>query len=322
MRKDTSTRPIYFLLLTNVVIWALAWPISKIGLAYMGPLWYTANRFIIACAVCFIVLGAARAVKIPKRQDLPIILGIGILQMTFFLTLINTGLSHVGAGRSAILAYSTPLWVTPLAALFFHESVTRIKLIGVLLGLAGIAILFAPMSLDWSNHSVVLGNIYLILAALVWAIAILQSRFGRWHSDPLQLVPWQLLLATILTTLFAFFMEPISTIQSNSTLWLTLIYNGVLGTAFGYWASSTVFKNIPAINASLCYLGVPVLGLLFSATILGESISLSMALAITLIMSGLFCVALSRNSPFSKKAANDAKASFDNDPKTTHKISP
>jgi drug/metabolite transporter (DMT)-like permease len=299
-----------------VVIWALAWPISKIGLDYMGPLWYTAFRFIIGCSTCFIILGMSKAIKIPERRDLPIILGIGILQMTLFLSLMNAGLAHVGAGRSAILAYSTPLWVTPLAALFFKEPVTRIKLFGVLLGLLGIAILFAPTSLDWGNYNVVLGNILLLLAALIWALAILVSRFGHWHSDPLQLVPWQLLLATVLTTLLAYIMEPISTIQSNATLWLTLLYNGLLATAFGYWASITVFKNIPAINASISYLGVPVLGLILSAIILGESISFSMAIAIILIMAGLFCVALSKNKPFPTKAANDSEASLGLDSKT------
>jgi drug/metabolite transporter (DMT)-like permease len=315
MRKDTSTRPIYFILLINVVIWALAWPISKIGLAYMSPIWYTAIRFIIATLVCLIVLGMAGVLKRPKRQDLPIILGIGILQMTLFLTFMNIGLSFVGAGRAAILAYSTPLWVTPLAALFFHESITRIKLFGVFLGVAGIAILFAPASLDWSNHNVVLGNCLLVLSAIVWALAILQSRFGRWHSNPLDVVTWQLLLATVLTTSFALYSEPLSGIQWHSTsLWLTLIYNGVLATAFGYWASVTVFKNLPAVNASLCYLGVPVLGILFSATILGESISPSMAVAILLILAGLVCVALSKNKPHSTKAANDPKAAFNNDP--------
>jgi drug/metabolite transporter (DMT)-like permease len=202
------------------------------------------------------------------------------------------------------LAYSTPLWVTPLAALFFGEAVTRLKLLGVILGLSGIAILFAPMSLDWSNHNVVVGNLLLLLSAFVWALAILQSRFGRWHSDPLKLVPWQLLLATLLTSTMAWYFEPLSSIQWNGTLWATLIYNGLLATAFGYWASITVFKNLPAVSASLCYLGVPVLGLVFSAVILNEAISFSMAAAMTLIVGGLLCVALSKKLNFRAQAAN------------------
>jgi drug/metabolite transporter (DMT)-like permease len=314
MNRDTSTRSVYILLLANVVIWALAWPISKIGLAYMGPLWYSAIRFIIGSAVCFIGLGAAGAISLPKRQDLPIILGIGILQMTLFLVLINTGLSFVGAGRSAILAYSTPLWVTPLAALFFGEAVTRMKLIGVLLGLAGITILFSPTSLDWSNHNVVIGNLLLLLSALVWAIALLQTRFGRWHSDPLKLLPWQLLLATVLTTAIALIFEPTSTIQWNTSLWATLIFNGLLSTAFGYWAAITVFKNLPAVSSSLWYLGVPVLGLLFSAAILDEAITFSMGSAMALIMAGLVCVALSRSRPNATKAANSPEYSSSNSP--------
>ncbi len=310
MKKDHSTRAIYLLLLTNVVIWALAWPISKIGLAYMGPLWYSAWRFIIGSATAFIVLGAAGAIRLPTRKDLPLILGLGFLQMTLFLMLMNTGLSYVGAGRSAILAYSTPLWVTPLAAIFFHEKVTFIKLLGVLLGLSGIIILFSPSSMDWNNGNVVFGNILLVLAAFIWAIAILQSRFSQWHSDPLKLVPWQMLLATILTTAVALYQEPLSSIEwSNSTLWVTLLYNGLLATAFGYWASITVFRNLPAVTSSLCYLGVPVLGLIFSAIMLGEEITFSVITAMILIVGGLVCVAVSKNPPSTPQAANSPEYS-------------
>jgi drug/metabolite transporter (DMT)-like permease len=294
MIKDTSTRPIYFLLMTNVVIWALAWPISKIGLTYMGPIWYSACRFIIGGSTCFLMLGAIGALSLPKRRDLPLILGIGFLQMTLFLMLMNTGLSYVGAGRSAILAYSTPIWVTPMAALFFGEAVTGLKIIGVLLGVSGILILFAPASLDWGNHNLVYGNILLLLAAFAWAFAILQSRFSQWHSKPLELVPWQLLFAGIITTSLALYFEPIADIQWNGTLMATLFYNGLLATAFGYWASIMVFKNLPAVTSSLCYLGVPVLGLLCSAAILGEAISPSIILAMIFIVGGITCVALSR----------------------------
>lgn len=309
MKKDPSLRAVYLLLLSNVVIWALAWPISKIGLAFMGPLWYSAWRFIIGSLTAFIALGAAGAIKLPTRKDLPLIIGIGLLQMTLFLMLINTGLSYVGAGRSAILAYSTPLWVTPLAAIFFHEKVTLTKLLGVLLGLSGIVILFSPTSLDWNNGNVVFGNILLVLSAFVWAISILQSRFSQWHSDPLKLVPWQLLLATILTSAIALYQEPLSSIQWNATLWITLLYNGLLATAFGYWASITVFRNLPAVTSSLCYLGVPVLGLIFSAMILGEDISASVITAMLLIVGGLVCVAISKNRPATQQAANSPEYS-------------
>jgi len=297
MKSDTGTRSIYVLLLVNVVTWGMAWPLSKIGLAFMTPIWYTAFRFIIGSLVCFLILATARAVSIPKRQDLPILLGIGVLQMALYLILVNSGLAFVGAGRSAILAYSTPLWVTPLAALFFRETITRLKVIGVLCGLIGVAILFAPMSLDWSNKNIVIGNSLLLLSALIGAISILQIRFSQWHSNPFKLLPWQLLLAAILTLPVAYYFEPVTHVQwNNTTLWTTLAYNGVLATAFGYWASITVFKNIPAVTSSLCYLGVPVLRLLFSAVMLGETISASILSAMMLIVSGIACVALSNAS--------------------------
>jgi drug/metabolite transporter (DMT)-like permease len=150
---------------------------------------------------------------------------------------------------------------------------------------------------------VVIGNGLLVLSALVGAISILQIRLSQWHSNPFKLLPWQLLIAAALTVPLACYFEPVANIQWDSTtLWLTLAYNGLLSTAFGYWASITVFKNIPAVTSSLCYLGVPVLGLLLSAAMLGETISAAILTAMILIVSGIACAALGRSPRRAKQS--------------------
>src|SRR5690606_2382872 len=130
----------------------------------------------------------------PARGDLSIVASVGLLQMAGFLGLVNVALLHVGAGRSAVLAYTTPLWVVPGAALFLGERATAPKLVGVALGLAGIAMLFSPAAVEWSSGEAMLGNALLMIAAVLWAIAILHVRGHRWRLTPLQLAPWQLLI--------------------------------------------------------------------------------------------------------------------------------
>lgn len=303
--KQSSKYGIYLLLAFNVITWALAWPISKIGLDYMAPIWYTVYRLIIGAVACFAILGLQGKLSWPQRRDLPLIISIGCLQMALFLMLINYGLSFVGAGRAAILVYSTPLWVTPLAMLFFSEKVTFLKLIGVLLGLGGIFLLFSPWEFNWNDSAVVLGNMMLLTAALVWAIAMLHTRYGKWHSSPIALVPWQLLLATILTLPAALLLEPSAHIEWNTPLVLTLLYNGLLASAFGYWAGITVSKNLPVVTTSLYYLSVPVLGMLCSALMLGESLSVTALSAMALIVIGLACVALSGERPPADATSKD-----------------
>jgi len=300
MNTSTKHIGIYILLAINVLIWAFAWPISKIGLVYMDPIWYTVYRFVIGASTCFLVLALQGRLTLPKRRDLPLILSIGTLQMALFLMLVNFGLSFVGAGRAAILVYSTPLWVTPLAIMFFGEKVNWLKWLGVLLGLFGIFLLFSPWEFNWGSSTVVLGNLMLLLAAVVWAIAMLHTRFGTWHSSAAALVPWQLLLAVILTVPAAFILEPTTEIQWNATLIYTILYNGVLATAFGFWAGLTVSKVLPVVSTSLYYLAVPVIGLLLSTLLLGEPLTFTTVIAMGFIIAGLACVSLSGEHATSK----------------------
>src|SRR3546814_4137147 len=106
--------------------------------------------------------------------------------MGAFLALVNVALLHVGAGRSAVLAYTTPLWVTLAAIVLLGERPTAFKLLGLALGFAGVAVLFNPLGFDWADPQVLLGNGMLLAAALAWSVAILHIRAHKWDSSPLQ----------------------------------------------------------------------------------------------------------------------------------------
>jgi drug/metabolite transporter (DMT)-like permease len=286
-RAETS---LYLLFGTLVVTWGLAWPISKIGLNDMSPIWYSATRFLIGIVAILIYLTVTKQLKLPKRQDLPFIFSIGLFQMAAYLTLLNYGLSYVGAGRAAILTYSTPMWVTPIAILFFGEKLNKFKLLGLILGIAGIFALFSPWTFDWSNTRVVEGNLMLAGAAVVWAGVILHTRFGKWHSEPIVLLPWQMLLAGVVTCALAFGLESDGFVNWTPSLISTLLYTGIAATAFGYWASIVVSKALPVTTSSIGFLGVPVVGLLSSVVWLGEEFTLSLGLALALIVTGMLAM--------------------------------
>jgi drug/metabolite transporter (DMT)-like permease len=284
----------YSLLFLVIVIWAVAWPVSKLGLLDMPPIWYTALRLAIGFVIMFAILLFQKKIKLPTRKDFPLILSIGLLQMACFLILINGGLMFVDAGRSAILVYSTPFLVTPIAVMFFDEKLTFMKLIGLTFGLVGLLILFNPASFDWHNAHTVVGNSMLILAAACWAIAMLHTRYGTWHTPSIMLVPWQLLIAFLSVILAAFIIEPHPTIAWTGRLWWTAIYNGALATGIAYAAIINVSKNLPVISTSLLLLGVPILGLLLSSWWLGEQITFSIVMAMLFILSGLATMAIER----------------------------
>lgn len=280
------------LLASVVVVWGANWPILKIGLDHTTPLWFAVLRMVLGLVSFAVVLAPLGRLRWPARQDWPVVWSVGVLQMALFSALINVALLSVPAGRSAILAYTTPLWVTPGAMLFLGEKLTRARIMGLALGLSGVAVLFNPLSFDWSDAASVWGNVMLLVSALVWAAAILHVRGHRWAGSPLDLAPWQFLVALPPLALLAWVVEgPPQADLSPTFLWVAA-YNGPLATAFAFWAAITVTRMLPAITVSLAFLCVPVSGLVFSALMLGEGMSAGNLLGLALIAGGVAMVAI------------------------------
>jgi drug/metabolite transporter (DMT)-like permease len=155
-----------------------------------------ALRSAIATAALFGVAAWRRRLILPARRDVPVVLSIALLHMVGFAALVSFGLLFVPVGRSAVLAYTTPLWVTPGAALFLGERLSWPRTGGVVLGIAGLAVLFNPLAFDWHDGGALFGNGVLLAAAVLWAASILHIRAHRWQAPPFDLIPWEMALAT------------------------------------------------------------------------------------------------------------------------------
>lgn len=288
-----SLRGAYLLLMAVILLWGSNWPIMKIGLNEgLPPFWFAVSRLFLGMVTLLLLLAALGRLKLPQRRDLPVILTVGLLQVALFLGAINFALQFVEAGRSSVLAYTTPLWVTPAAILLLGERPSRLKLAGLLLGLVGLVALFNPLALDWSDRGVVIGNMILMLAAVGWAIAILHVRGHRWSGSVLEIIPWQMMVALVPLTLLAVIFEGDYRPQLSGTAWAVIAYNGPIATGFCYWATITVTRSLPAISTSLGLLGVPMVGVGSSAILLSERLTPSLLLGLVGIIAGLALVNL------------------------------
>jgi drug/metabolite transporter (DMT)-like permease len=127
----------------------------------------------------------------------------------------------------------------------------------------------------------------LLLSALSWAIAILCIRSHVWQSTPFQLIFWQTLLASLLLTPIALVFEGIPSVTLTPSLVALLAYTGIPGTALAYWAMTVINANLPATTTSLSILATPVVGILGSIVLLGESVDLPLAIAACMILGGI-----------------------------------
>lgn len=273
-------------------VWGINWPVLKIALGSMSPNWLNCARMGL-CALClFAALGVLGRLRLPGRGDMPALLSIGVVMMGIFPAMLVMGLEFAEAGRASLLSFIAPLWVTPAAILLFGERLTRLKATGLAFGIGGLGVMFNPIGFDWSRGDVVYGNLLLVASSMVWAASILHMRHHVWRQSPFQLAPWQMLAATLVAALLGLVLEAGEPVRWSATLIWLLVYAGPLATTLTVLGIVAIVRSLPAITSSLLFLATPVAGMLASAAILGEALTVTNLAGLALIVIGLAAVAV------------------------------
>jgi drug/metabolite transporter (DMT)-like permease len=273
-----------------ILSWAISWPVIKIGVATVPPIWYACFRYAIATLCLFALVLARREAVLPFRGDWPLVAVSAVFQMAAYSALTAFALTILPAGRASVLAFSTPLWVVPLAAWWLRERASRRALLGVGLGLFGVLAIAAPsLHMHGANQS--LAYAMLMAAAGSWAISIVAVRAHSFTASALALAPWQMLMAACLLLPLAIAVEGAPRPMEFSGA-ASLAYVGPIATAFAYWAVVEAGRHFRASTLSMALLATPAVGVLLSALILGETVDPSLIAGAALIATGIRLVVL------------------------------
>ena len=266
-----------------ILTWAISWPVIKIGVMTVPPIWFACSRYVIA-SVCLFALVALRGeLAVPPLSDWPLVAVSGVLQMAAYSALTGLALTILPPGRASVLAFSTPIWVVPLAAWRLRERIPKSGMLGVGVGLSGVLITASP-SLHRNGTDQILAYVMLMGAAATWAISITFVRRHRFTSTPLALAPWQMLVAAGLLAPLATLIEG-QPPHLGATGAASLAYVGPIATAFAYWAVVEVGRYFRANTLSMALLATPSLGILISSLMLGEQVGGSLVAG--MVMTGL-----------------------------------
>ncbi|HLF61573.1 MAG TPA: DMT family transporter [Acidimicrobiia bacterium] len=278
---------IYTLLVTVVLVLGLNWPVMATGIQAITPLWMGAFR-VAGAAIVVITIGVVRGkLALPLRADLPILISLAVFRLAAVFVLVFTALQLVPPGRSSVVVWTTSLWTVPIAAIFLGERMSGRRWVGLLLGIAGVIVVFEPWSFDWDNRGVALGHGLLILAAITNAATSVHIRRHRWAITPLEAIPWQLIGATALLVVLGLAVEGVPAIHWTPQLILVVLYQGVLATGIAFWAQIVILRNLSAVSTNLTLMAVPVVGVVSSAILLGEQITVSLAIGLVLVVIGV-----------------------------------
>ncbi len=290
-------RDAYLILVGLALVWGVHWAIVKIGLRYMPPFTYASLRVAGGLLVLVVLLAVRGRLHRPPRGDLRIVLIVGLGQMAAVTALMNVALQFVPAGRSSILSYTMPLWVVIAGWMGLRAGLRRVELLGVLLGLVGVCLLLNPAAIDWGSPDVLAGSVMLLIGAAIGALTTIVLREHRWQTSPLELTPWELLVALAPLLVLAVVFEGGQGVRWELTTVLVILYSGPLATAFAFWASQSIMRALSPLGTTVSLLAVPVVGLASGAVILGERLTILDVAGFGVVAAGIAAVSLSGREP-------------------------
>lgn len=291
-----------FLLPLSILLFGASWPIVKMALSTAGatPVWLAASRSGLACFALVVVLALRGSLRLPSRSDLPTLLAVGALQLTSFFVLCNYAIRHVPAGHTAVLSNSALIWIVPLAALMgWREPPMRWVAAG--LALAGVAVLVGPWSIQPAQSDALLGYALLLTAALAWACTIIITRLWPPSTGPLVLLPWAFALSFMLLLVLAAATERTGGVPVAA--WPYAAFNGLVIAPFGTYCLVEISRRLAPTISSILFMAIPIAGVFASAIVLGEAVSMELALGAILIVAGVGVAAINGSPNLRNKGA-------------------
>lgn len=275
-------------LFASVCLLSSAWPLTKLALAAGStPLWFAEGRAVLSGVTAAVILLGRGRLQLPRRVDLPALLAVGVLQLGGYFALAHEAVAWVPAGRTAILANTTTVWVVPLSLLFLSEPIPARRWLAAALGLIGISVLINPWAIDWTASNILIGHAFLLGAALSWSIAILVTRITRPRLTMFELLPWCFLVAAVMLAPIVGLHSPHGTLGTEPRSWAALAYIGLIAGPLGTWCVMEATVKLPVVVSSVGFLTTPAVSLLLANIILGEPLSLDLLIGSGFIMAGV-----------------------------------
>ena len=281
-----------FPILVLTLIWGCNWPILKMGVTELAPLTFRGLTLPLAAIGMLIVSRlAGDSIRIP-RALWPRLVVLAMFNIGCWNGFVLFGVQQLPAGRSAILAYTMPIWATMIAALVLHEPLSRRKLLGLALGIAGMAVLIGEQIT--AVRAAPFGALMILAAAIAWAMGTVLLRKWQLPVPQNTLSGWMMLLGWTPLALLAplFDPQPLSSELAglSSRGWFAIGYNVLLAGTLAHWAWFTLARTLPVAVSSLSSLPVPVVGVFSGIVLLGERPGPQEWIALALVVAALFTV--------------------------------
>ena len=276
-------------------IWGSTWLFIKLGLADLPPLTFAGIRFVLASLILSVLI-LARGVRWPRsRSDWILIAIVGLLQFSLNYGLVFWGEQYISSGLAAVLQSTFPAFGLVIAHLYLpYERLTTAKVAGVLLGVAGVVVIFSDQ-LTFAGHMALLGSIALVLSALFGSYSnVLVKAYGT-QIDPQVLAAGQMVCGFPPLLLLGIATEgnPLRFHWTRMAL-VSLAYLVVVGSVIAFALYYWLVRHMDVTKTMLIALVTPVVAVVIGMIVLHERLNWRLFAGAACIISGIGMIVLRR----------------------------
>jgi drug/metabolite transporter (DMT)-like permease len=277
-------------LVVLAAIWGAAFVFARVLAPAIGPV-ATADLRILIAGIVLTGWLIATGLDFEWRRFWPAYLVTGIFNSAVPGLLYAYAALHIPAGHSAILNATAPLFGALLAPFWLGERLTRRRLAGLALGIAGVALLglrpgSSPATASASAYGLAIGAC--LLAAFCYAIAGIYVRRRAHAANPMAMAGASQLLPG-LALLPALGLAPPAA-PFTPMLVANLLGLAILCGAIAYVLYYRLIASAGPTRALTVTFLIPLFGMLWAALFLGEAVTLPMAAGCALIVAGTWLV--------------------------------
>lgn len=276
------------------VVWASAFTSTRMIVTEAPPLLALAARFTLSGVIgVLIALAMGESWRGLSRGQWRAVVILGLCQNALYLGMNWTAMQWVEAGLASIIAATMPLLVAIIGWMVLGERLRPLGIAGLVLGLAGVAIIMGARLRGGSDLT---GILLCFGAALALAIATLTVRGASGSGNVMMIVGLQMLIGAASLLLIAPWFE-VWDVTLTPRLVGAFLYTVFVPGLVATWVWFLLVRRIGAVRAATFHFLSPFFGVAIAALLLGESLGIWDVVGVAVIMAGILAVQLSKAPP-------------------------
>lgn len=253
-----------------VLVWGSTWLVIKIGLEDMPPFLSAGVRFLIGAAILFILTWAKR-IRTPRSARLHVaLLALGLTTFSLSYGAVYWSEQYLPSGLTAVLFATHPFFTLVLAHLMLSsERFTARKLIGIMIGFAGVAMIFRT-DLGTSDPNAGMAAAVLLLSPLAAAVSGVSIK--RWGGGvhPYTLTTLPMTYGAIVLLAISLFTEDVGAAVWSATAIASIVYLAIFGSVVGFVVYYSLLRQVPVTTLNMISYLFPIVAVVLGYLVLDE----------------------------------------------------